>query len=62
MAEMVWMIIDIHTHILSGIDDGATDEAMAFQMLKKAYETGTNILVTTPHYHCHMGSSWEEKS
>ncbi|MDO5785897.1 MAG: hypothetical protein Q4P20_12635 [Eubacteriales bacterium] len=55
------MLIDIHTHILPGIDDGAADETIAFQMLKRAYEEGTGILVATPHYHCHMGGSWEEK-
>lgn len=55
------MIIDIHTHILPGIDDGAADEVTAFQMLKKAHNAGTQILVATPHYHCHIGDRWKEK-
>lgn len=54
-------MIDIHTHILPGIDDGAADEEMAFRMLRKAYEEGTKVLVATPHYHHGMDWSWEEK-
>lgn len=55
------MRIDIHTHILPGIDDGAADEEIAFAMLKKAYEEGTKVLVATPHYRHGFKDSWEEK-
>ena len=55
------MLIDIHTHILPGMDDGAAGEAISFQMLKQAYQEGTTLLVATPHYHCHVGSDWMEK-
>lgn len=54
-------MIDIHTHILPEIDDGAANEETAFQMLRKAYEEGTKVLVATPHYHHGMDFSWEEK-
>jgi protein-tyrosine phosphatase len=42
-------MLDIHTHILPGVDDGATDYAMAVEMLKAARQAGIDKIVTTPH-------------
>ncbi len=42
--------VDIHTHILPGVDDGAFSEENALQMLKLAQEQGTRTVVFTPHY------------
>lgn len=44
------MYIDIHCHIISDIDDGAKDEAMALEMLKIAERKGTGHIIATPHY------------
>ena len=41
---------DIHSHVLSGVDDGAASEEMMYQMLDMAYEDGTRTLCLTPHY------------
>lgn len=41
--------LDIHTHILPGIDDGAKDWDMTRQMLQKEYEQGVRIILATPH-------------
>lgn len=41
--------MDFHTHILPGIDDGASSEAVTRQMLKKAYEQGIRTIIATPH-------------
>ncbi len=41
---------DIHSHMLSGVDDGAQDDAMMYAMLDMAYEDGTRALCLTPHY------------
>ena len=43
-------MIDIHAHILPGIDDGPStlDEAVA--MVRMAAENGTTALVATPHH------------
>lgn len=43
-------MIDVHSHVLPGIDDGTKeiDEAVAFCRL--AAERGTEILVATPHH------------
>lgn len=43
-------MIDFHSHILYGIDDGAKDESMALEMLKIAVDSGTKKIVATPHY------------
>lgn len=42
-------MIDMHTHILPGIDDGAKDESVSLNMLKIAMEHGTREIVATPH-------------
>jgi protein-tyrosine phosphatase len=42
-------MIDIHAHILPGIDDGASDFDEAVQMLELAREAGTTAIVATPH-------------
>lgn len=43
-------MIDIHTHILPGIDDGAKDEAMSLEMMRTAVSEGIHTLVATPHH------------
>jgi protein-tyrosine phosphatase len=42
-------MIDIHSHILYGLDDGARDQQESLAMLKVAGETGTTDIVATPH-------------
>lgn len=42
--------IDIHTHILPQVDDGARDIAEAEKMIRMAWEDGTRALFLTPHY------------
>ncbi len=41
--------VDIHCHILPGIDDGARDRAEAVEMLRIAHGQDTTTIVTTPH-------------
>lgn len=43
-------MIDIHTHILPGLDDGAPDWDTALEMAQLALESGVTTLVATPHY------------
>lgn len=43
-------IVDIHVHILPGVDDGAADWDEARWMLQCAYEQGIRSLIATPHY------------
>jgi protein-tyrosine phosphatase len=42
-------VIDIHCHLLPGVDDGATDEETAAAMCRLAAESGTTDIVATPH-------------
>lgn len=43
-------MIDIHSHILPMVDDGATSVEMALEMLDVAYRDGTDVLFLTPHF------------
>lgn len=43
-------MIDLHSHILHGIDDGAVDMQMSIEMAKIAVADGTTILACTPHF------------
>jgi protein-tyrosine phosphatase len=42
-------MIDIHTHVLAGLDDGAKTLDAALEMLRVAARSGTTDLVATPH-------------
>ena len=44
------ILIDIHSHILPGIDDGSEDLQMSLEMLKIAEKCGTSTIIATPHY------------
>jgi protein-tyrosine phosphatase len=43
-------MIDFHSHILPGVDDGSKDIPMSLEMLKLAEEEGTTYICATPHY------------
>jgi len=44
-------MIDIHSHILPNIDDGASNLAEALDMLRMAVDNGVTTQVLTPHIH-----------
>ncbi len=44
-------MIDFHTHILPGIDDGARDIDASVQLLQKEIEQDVACVVFTPHYY-----------
>lgn len=43
-------ILDIHSHILPGLDDGASSEREALHMLREARRQGISGIIATPHY------------
>jgi len=47
-------MIDLHTHILPGVDDGVKTEEEALEFARMAVADGTRVLVATPH--CKEGS------
>jgi protein-tyrosine phosphatase len=43
-------MIDLHTHILPGVDDGAPDLATALEMARMAVGDGIQVMACTPHF------------
>lgn len=43
-------MVDLHSHLIWGIDDGSKSKEMTINMLRQAVEGGTKQLVLTPHY------------
>ncbi|GAB3063779.1 tyrosine-protein phosphatase [Salinicoccus sesuvii] len=44
-------MIDIHNHVLIGIDDGPKTEEEAVALLKQAIDNGITDIIATPHHH-----------
>lgn len=42
-------MIDLHSHMLPGVDDGAADEQQALEMARQAVAEGVKIQACTPH-------------
>lgn len=42
-------MVDIHSHVVWGLDDGASDIEQSLGMLRAAAESGTTDIVATPH-------------
>ncbi|MDD9148833.1 tyrosine protein phosphatase [Sporolactobacillus sp. CQH2019] len=49
-------MIDIHCHILPGVDDGAKNENVSLAMAKQAVSEGITQIVATPH---HRNRHWD---
>ena len=43
-------MVDIHSHIINEIDDGAKSIDMTINMLKKSEQSGTTDIIATPHF------------
>lgn len=43
-------VIDFHSHILPKMDDGSRSSQMSLDMLRYIKDSGTDIVVATPHY------------
>lgn len=53
------MIIDCHTHILPGIDDGAKNLETSLEMLKEEKSQGVDAIIATPHFYAER--DWIDK-
>lgn len=49
-------MIDLHCHILPGVDDGAQSLSDSLNMARQALEQGIHTIVATPH---HLNNSYE---
>ena len=47
--------IDMHCHILPGVDDGAQNLEETRQMLRIAFKEGIRLIIATPHHHPRRG-------
>ncbi len=50
-------MIDLHTHVLPGLDDGASDDSVALAMCRMAVADGITTMVATPHLYGGVGVS-----
>ena len=48
-------MIDFHSHILPGIDDGSADLEQSIRMLEMYQGSGVDIFIATPHYNIKEG-------
>jgi protein-tyrosine phosphatase len=48
-TEMIDGFVDIHCHLLPGIDDGAKDWDESLAMARLAIDNGTKTIIATPH-------------
>lgn len=44
-------MLDLHTHILPGVDDGSKSVEQSLAMLRAEAEAGVKTVILTPHYH-----------
>lgn len=51
------MIIDVHSHIIPGIDDGSKNMKMTLEMIKNAQKSDVKEIVATPHYLLEYGEA-----
>lgn len=42
--------VDMHSHILPAVDDGAQDIEESLEMMRVAYDSGIRQMIVTPHY------------
>ena len=49
-------MVDFHTHILPGIDDGSQDVDMTKDMLLEEQKQGVGLIAATPHFYAHRMS------
>ena len=53
-------MIDIHTHCLPGIDDGASSVSESIKMLEESRKQGVRVVVATPHCALHHPLALDE--
>lgn len=49
VTDISWLGVDIHSHILPGIDDGSPDVATSIEFVKALQNLGFDKIICTPH-------------
>lgn len=49
VCDAEWLGVDMHNHLLPGIDDGALDVEQSVSFIKQLTELGFNKFICTPH-------------
>lgn len=49
VTDISWLGVDMHSHILPGIDDGSPEVATSLHFVKSLQELGFDQLICTPH-------------
>lgn len=48
---MSGIIVDLHTHVLPGVDDGSTSVEESIAMLRATSDCGIKVMTATPHFY-----------
>jgi tyrosine-protein phosphatase YwqE len=59
--DLGWILTDMHSHLVPGIDDGAQDMESSVAMIRGLAELGYKKIVTTPHILWEMYPNTPEK-
>ncbi len=53
MTKGIYPLVDVHTHVLPGMDDGAKDSLTAINMIKMLIKQDVKLIFATSHYYNH---------
>lgn len=53
-------MVDIHSHVIFGVDDGASSIEESLELIKEMIECGVTDLICTPHYRIGLFTTSEE--
>ncbi|HYH14038.1 MAG TPA: CpsB/CapC family capsule biosynthesis tyrosine phosphatase, partial [Flavisolibacter sp.] len=48
-VDLSWLGVDIHSHLIPGIDDGSPDMASSIALIRDMQQLGYRKIITTPH-------------
>src|SRR3546814_21062640 len=54
LTNLSWLNVDMHSHLLPGIDDGSPDLATSLTYLSRLQALGLRRFYVTPHVHAEL--------
>ncbi|TKC05253.1 tyrosine-protein phosphatase [Pedobacter frigoris] len=54
VTDLEWLGVDIHSHLLPGIDDGSPDVQTSVHLIKRLNELGFSKFICTPHIYTEL--------